>query len=223
MKLPTLNVDLAVNTKNFKRDLENLQTATGKAIGADKAGKGVGASAMNLLGGVSGLGAVGGPISAGYSAFKFAIDGSEKILMSFADSVENGKSAMEQFKLTGSTAGTGLSKTAAEKLAAGTDLANQFKDASSGWIDSFWAAGMDDQAKLGGALGLGTDIMHGLLAGTKAGVAGLGSILGGGGADYTESVMSDTWQQSYATAPKPKTDAERILELNTKVLRENLS
>lgn len=223
MKLPTLNVDLAVNTKNFKRDLENLQTATSKAIGADKAGKGVGASAMNLIGGAAGLGAIGGPISAGYSAFKFALDGSEKILMSFAESVANGKTALEQYAKTGSTAGTGLSLEAAQKLAAGDQLANQFKDASSGWIDSFWAAGMDQNGQLGGVLGLGTDVMHGLLAGTKAGVAGLGAILGGGDQMYTEGVVADTWNQSYAVAPKPPTDAERILALNTKVLRENLS
>lgn len=220
MKLPTLNVDLAVNTKNFKRDLENLQGAAAKAIGSDKASKGVGASALNLLGGSMGLGAIGGPISAGFSAFKFALDGSEKILMSFADSVANGKSAMAQFQATGTTAGTGLTLGAAQRLAASETLATQFKDSATGWIDSFWGNALQEDGTMGGPIGAVTDAMHGLLAGTKAGIAGLGAALGDKGAGDIGSAISETWAAAYAVPP---TDAERMLALNTKVLRENLS
>lgn len=220
MKLPTLNVDLAVNTKNFKRDLENLQGATSKAIGADKAGKGVGASALNLLGGAAGLGAIGGPISAGFTAFKFALDGSEKVLMSFADSVANGKSAMAQFQATGTTAGTGIGIGAAQRLAAADTLASQFKDSATGWVDTFWGNALQDDGTMGGPIGAVTDAMHGLLAGTKAGIAGLGAALGDKGGSDIGSAMSETWNAAYAVPP---TDAERLLALNTKILRENLS
>jgi hypothetical protein len=218
MKLPTLNVDIAVNTKNFKRDLEGLGKAASKAIGGPQAGSGVAGKAMDLIGNRVGISNLGGSMGMLYAGMKFTMDKAIALTESQANAISYGISAMEQYRSTGDIRSTGLDVAAASRLEAAQQIGIRKQEATSGYRENFWAASMGQDGQMGGVLGPISDFAEQLSRELKGSIVLAGGLLGGQG-----------WSESHRRADiafegvKPQTDAERILALNTKILRESLS
>jgi len=105
MKLPTLNVDVAVNTSSMKKDVaranKEIQQIGGKAL-AFTGGMGGKFGALGSLGGFAGTGAIGiGAIAAGIGLLSSAQD-------SFLSSLKEADSAVKSFAETGKTGGMNI-------------------------------------------------------------------------------------------------------------------
>lgn len=150
MKLPTLNVDVAVNTKTMKKGIaeanKNLEKVGKK--GLSLAGGGAGKlGSLAELGGGFGMGAigVGGIAVAAMAPFKAASMGIEML----AESTKRGEEAMRSFAegkgLTG-----GLDLGAASRLAAGAAEWKKSQESTKGVWDTFVAGLFEDTGELGG-------------------------------------------------------------------------
>jgi len=105
MKLPTLNVDVAVNTSTLRKDVaranKEIQQIGGKAL-AFTGGMGGKFGALGSLGGFAGTGAIGvGAIAAGIGLLASAQD-------SFLSSLKDADSAVKSFAETGKTGGMNI-------------------------------------------------------------------------------------------------------------------
>jgi hypothetical protein len=218
MKLPTLNVDIAVNTKNFKRDLEGLGKAASKAIGGPQAGSGVAGKALDLIGNRVGISNLGGSMGMLYAGMKFTMEKAIAMTQSQARAIADGITAMDQYRSTGDIRSTGLDVGAASRLESAKQIGIRKEEATTGYMANFWAASMGDNGQMGGVLGPISDFAEQLSREWKGTLALTGGLLGGQG-----------WSESHRRADvayegvKVPTDSERILALNTKILRESLS
>lgn len=196
MKLPTLNIDAKLNTRTAQKDAERLnkqlQQIGGKAT-AFAGGFGGKLGALGSLGGVTGTAFVGAGV--GIAAMTAGLKMNRAILNSFSESVKNGATLMDQFNQTGSFQGfqrAGVGEMFARRLEAALPSAQQFEAATSGFMDSFWAAAMDSQGNIGGVLGSVLRGSESAALGTKGAGALAGAILGGKDVDTarTEAVMA---------------------------------
>ena len=181
MKLPTLNVDVAVNTKTMQKGIADANKQLekvgkkGLAFAGGTFGK---IGSLAELGGGFGMGAIGagGLALAALAPFKTASFG----LNLLAESAKRGKEAMESFAegkgLTG-----GLDLGTASRLAAAEQRARADASAASGAgiIDTFMGAMMNEQGQIGGFAGLVRDWMNATAEGTKWLAAFTGGVLGG--------------------------------------------
>lgn len=144
MKLPTLNVDVAVNTSTMKKDIERANKQL-QSIG----GKGL-AFAGGSFGKIGSLGSMGGgfgsaAIAAGGIGLAVAAPfmAAARITDSFSEAMRNGQQAMESFAKTGKTGGMNIA--AAMPLAAAAEKTNELQKAGfwSGISEAFWAGGTD--------------------------------------------------------------------------------
>lgn len=179
MKLPTLNVDIAVNTKTMKKGIAEANKELekfgkkGLAFAGGTFGK---VGSLAELGGGLGMGALGvGGIGLAFAApFKLA----SMAVNQLAESARSGQEALRSFAegkgLTG-----GLDLGAASKLAASQPLAEQMMNLNKGWIDTFIAAGMNEQGQTGGLTGFLGDWAANIAEGGKWLSALFGAFLGG--------------------------------------------
>jgi hypothetical protein len=179
MKLPTLNVDVAVNTKTMQKGIaeanKNLEKVGKK--GLSFAGGGFGKlGGLAELGGGFGMGAIGigGIAMAALAPIKLA----SGVVDAFAASTKRGEEALRSFAegkgLTG-----GLDIGAASRLAAGAERERANQMATQGIFDTFVAAMTDEAGQVGGLAGVVKDWAQATAEGTKWLAAFTGGVLGG--------------------------------------------
>lgn len=187
MKLPTLNVDVAVNTKTMQKGIaeanKNLEKVGKK--GLSLAGGGAGKlGSLAELGGGFGMGAIGagGIAVAAMAPFKIA----SGYLDMLSESAKRGREAMDEFAQGKAMTG-GIDLGAASKLAAAGEKSTV---KTGGIIDTFMAGMMNEQGQVTGLAGLLKDWGELTVDGTKALAAALGGVLGGKDA-YEIEQMAD--------------------------------
>lgn len=203
MKLPTLNVDVAVNTKTMQKGVaeaqKKLQNIGGK--GAAFVGGGIGkVGALGSLGGGLGAGAIGmaGVAASVMAPFKlggFVVD-------SFAESTDRARKAVEAYEIDFTKNiydATGMTETFARRLAEGAEAAQQAAASQKGWMDTFWGAMSDEQGRLGGVGGFVAE-EYGVGGGetVKELLAFFGARLGG------KSLEESTIEAQMATSRAPQ-------------------
>ena len=157
MKLPTLNVDVAVNTKTMQKGVaeaqKKLQNIGGK--GAAFLGGGIGkVGALGGLGGGLGAGAIGAAGIAAAAMAPFKLGGF--VVDSFAESTDRARKAVEAYEndfTKNIYDATGVTETFARRLAEGAEAAQQAAASQKGFMDTFWGAMSDEQGRLGGVGG----------------------------------------------------------------------
>ena len=179
MKLPTLNVDVAVNTKTMQKGIAeaNKQLEKVGKKGLSFAG-GFGGKLGSLaeLGGGLGMGAIGagGIALAAMAPFKAAAF----VTDAFTESIRHGEEAMKSFAegkgLTG-----GLDLGTASRLAAGAQMDKANQMSTGGIWDTFIGSMMNEQGQVGGIAGAIKDWGQASLEGAKFLASVFGSILGG--------------------------------------------
>lgn len=224
MKLPTLNVDLRVNTKSMERDIAE----------ANKKMQQVGKKTLALGGGAFGkfgaLGEMGGAfgqasIIAGAVGLAAAapIMAANAIMESWNDAVKKGAETMKQFAEGKDIRAGGLSMPFAASLAAGQEAAAARQMATQGVMPSFWGAASNEFGQVEGVLGWITDWAQATGEGFKALVAGTGAFLGGqevGRAMDIATTRSVAGGQAYMTQEQLDRLASAVEKL-TKQQRES--
>lgn len=170
MKLPTLNVDVAVNTSTLEKDIaranKQIQQIGGKAL-AFTGGLGGKIGALGSLGGTAGTMAIGfGGIAAAFGAL-------DAVQNSFVSSLKDAESAVKSFSETGKTGGMNIvaAQILSEQSARMTEL--QKRGLFGGVGESFMAAAQGPQGNpfedfiqsLSESLRFGAGIAGGLLSG----------------------------------------------------------
>lgn len=237
MKIPTLNVDVKVNAKNLKRDVQKAVSGLGSSTGLSGAVGGTGASVGNAIGGTAaqmmGMGPImsgimGGLGSLGAAAFqagKLVIGFASGVLGQFTDSVRNGTAVMDKFRQMEDTRASGINIVAASRLASQANNAEAASGMTTGFMDTFLGAGMNAQGQQGGLMGWLTDWSRSTMEGVKTVAAVGGGLAGGKGWDdsWREADMatarSAAGAQAYATKAE-LAQQERQRMMLDKTLRE---
>lgn len=212
MKLPTLNVDVTVNTKTMQKGIRDaqkqLQTVgrQGLALGGGGFGKLGAAAGMAGAMGMGGAGSaaigVGGIVMAVLAPFK----GAELIVTSFADATKRGEEAMKAF--AEGKAMQGMDLGTAARLAAAAPGAELAGGSAKGMMDSFFGAMLDESGKMGGIAGLIKDWAELTVDGTKTLITAAGAALGGYGIDEQLRRADMATSRSAAGAQAYMTQAE---------------
>lgn len=212
MKLPTLNVDVTVNTKTMQKGIreaqKQLQTVgkQGLALGGGGFGKLGAAAGMAGAMGMGGLAAggigIGGAVMAALLPFK----GAEIIVTSFAEATKRGEEAMKAFAEGKPSAGVDLG--AAARLAAAAPAAELAAGSTKGIMDTFFAGMMDERGGMGGLAGLIKDWAELTVDGVKTVAAGTGALLGGVSDAEAQRRMDMATTRSAAGAQAYMTQAE---------------
>lgn len=180
MKLPTLNIDVAVNTGNLKKQINDAnKTLGGLAQRGASATGGFGGKFAGLGGGMgTGLGqfAIGASLIAAEIAAPFKV--SAMILDSMSASAEEARKSLTDLAAGKNTYGqTGVGGGLGARLAArSTDLTGS--GAGKGWMDAFWGGAANEFGQTGGIVG---DILDGAESVALTGkglMAALGALLG---------------------------------------------
>jgi hypothetical protein len=184
-KLPTLNVDVRVNTRTMQKDIDaankRLQNIGGKglAFAGGTAGK---LGSLGALGGSAGSAAIGAGAAALTAAAPFMI--ANRVIDSFSSSVQNATQFLEkqQSDMTlNAYRELGISQLFAERLAAAAETSDMLAASNKGMWDSFWAAAANDQGQVGGVMGSILDAAQSTMESLKTVIAGGGALLGGKG------------------------------------------
>lgn len=207
MKLPTLNIDVAVNTGNLKKQIADAnKTLGGLAQRGASATGGVGGKLAGLGGGMgTGLGqfAIGASLISAEIAAPFKV--SAMILDSMSASADEARKSLTDLANGKNTYGqTGVGGGLGARLASrSTDLTGT--GAGKGWMDAFWGGAANEFGQTGGIVG---DILDGAESVALTGkglMAALGAFLGGKegheiGRSYDMGSSSNVaQQQSYMT------------------------
>ena len=231
MKLPTLNVDVTVNTKTMQKGIreaqKQLQTVgkQGLALGGGgfgKLGAAAGMAGAMGMGGVASAGiGIGGAIMAILAPFK----GAEMVVTGFAAATKRGEEALNAFA-EGKALG-GIDPAAAMRLSAAAPAAQLQAQNTQGMFDSFVGAMMDEQGRMGGIAGLIKDWADLTVDGTKHLITAAGAALGGYGIEEQNRRGDMATSRSAAGAMAYMTTAEinalanaREAEKNRKAQRE---
>lgn len=182
MKLPTLNVDLKINAKNFKRDAAAAGKSAAGVIGLGGSKTGLGNALGSMLGsglGINGLSEAGTALQLGFKSAQFTVHTAQRIMSEFNASVHAGAAVMENFNQATDTRASGLNIVAASRLAAkeNSALGNEFQ--TGGLMDTFIGAGMGTEGQTGGIAGWMKQWAQDSLAGLKSVVAVGGGLAGG--------------------------------------------
>ncbi len=190
-KLPTLNVDVAVNTKTMQKGIadanKKLQQVGGKVLAA---GGGVGAKlgSFGSLGGSLGTAALvgGGILAAAMAPLKAA----QLMTRLFVDSVEDSKKALDAWN-TSAVAGakTGISRTVAERMVAQEERAASMGGAWSGLGTAFVGAAAGEGGQMAGVAGAVATWAEEMGRGTKTVLGFFGALAGGKNAAQAEVEM----------------------------------
>lgn len=223
MKLPTLNIDVAVNTKTMKKGIAeaNKQVQQIGSKGLSLAGGGLGKiGSLTSLGGGFGTGAiaVGGIAAAIIAPFKAAAF----VTDSFTESIRRGEDAMKSFAegkgLTG-----GLDLGTASRLAAGAEMDKANQMSRGGLWDTFIGSMMNEQGQVGGVAGLVKDWAQAAGEGAKFLASVAGGILGG----FDNQEIIDRADQAIsrsvggAQAYMTQSEIDRAARYDEKLLKAN--
>jgi hypothetical protein len=209
MKLPTLNVDLKLNSKNFKRDMANVGKGAAGVIGLGGGKAGLGNAVGSALGsglGIGGLGQAGAALQGVYKAGEFVIGTANKIMAEFNASVKSGSAVMRDFNDMTDTRESGLNVISASRLM-GQEEKMKGNEMSGGGslMDTFLGASMGTEGQTGGVIGFLQDWGQSTMEGVKSVVAFSGGIAGGKGIDASireadiATSASQGGAQAYAT------------------------
>jgi len=196
MRLPTLNVDVKVNTSTMKKDIERankqLQGIGGKA--AAFAGGGFGkVGALGSLGGAAGSLAIG---AAGLG-FAAAAPGmiAEKILGSFNSTMEEARKTLEEFAKTGKTS----SMTVTQALELGGDQPKPNEIAPPGFFEGIakgWANAVEEGGRASAVNEWASNLMKGIgWLGTAIG-GFAGGLSGDTAAQFADISIASTEQEA---------------------------
>jgi hypothetical protein len=180
-KMPTLNVDVAVNTKTMQKGIaeanKQLQQIGGKGLAA---GGGIAAKlgSFGSLGGGLGQAAlgVGGVALAAMAPFKAA----SMITRSYVGAVQDGINALEAWNKSAlDGVKTGIGRPIAERLALAESSAAAAAGTQEGFGAAFFGSAMNKEGELGGLVGLGATWAEEFARGAKQATGALGGLLGG--------------------------------------------
>ena len=161
MKLPTLNIDLSVNTASFTKKLRMASDDLAKF--GNKAAKIGGASLPGPLGALSKVGGVTGGIANAASFLAGGVQApfkiSDAIISTFNDAVSEATKTMELFAKGGDFGATGVNPALAERLmlAGEKEKLGAGIATDKGWWASGIAAATDENGDMGGILGFFKD------------------------------------------------------------------
>jgi hypothetical protein len=203
-KLPTLNVDVRVNTRTMQKDIDaankQLQNIGGKGL----------AFAGGTAGKIGSLGALGGgagsaAIMAGAAGLTAAAPfmAANRIIDSFSSSVEAARAALEK-NSADSTQTTwrqiGVVDQFAQRLAAASEFSAELEAKNKGFWDTFWASASNDQGQVGGIMGELLEGAGSAMDSLKQITAQFGATLGGKTAEQAriEGLMATAGQGASA-------------------------
>lgn len=236
MKLPTLNIDVAVNTKTMQKGIAeaNKKISGLSRQGLSIAGGAIGAPSFGAIGAISGaLGAAGltalaGSLTAlalpmaGLAAYVYSAN---KALETLAASTGRGASALDAMA-EGKPYG-GLDVGAAGRLAMAAPAAELQATSTKGIWDTFIASTMNAQGEMEGVFGLIGDWARLTSEGFKAAVAGAGAFFSGQTFEEQQRRMdmattrSAGGAQAYMTTEEINRQADFVaFERNRKAQRE---
>lgn len=236
MKLPTLNVDVAVNTKTMQKGIAeaNKKIAGLSKQGLSIAGGAIGAPSFGAIGAISGaLGGAGLTALAGslttlavpMAALAAYIYGANKALETLASSTGRGAAALDAMA-EGKPYG-GLDLGAAGRLAMAAPAAELQATSTKGIWDTFIASTMNAQGEMQGVFGLIGDWARSTSEGFKAAVAATGAFYSGQSFAEIERRMdqattrSAAGSQAYMTTTEINQQADFVaFERNRKAQRE---
>lgn len=207
MKLPTLNIDVAINTGNLKKQIANANKSLGDIGGRSARALGGGAGKLASLGGGMGTPfgqfAIGGALIAAEIAAPFKV--SAMILDSMATSADEARKSLTDLANGKNTFGqSGVGGALGARLAApSADMTGG--GAGKGWMDAFWGGAANEFGQTGGIIGDVLDGAESVALTGKGLMAALGALLGG--KDFNEvgrnydigSSANVAAQQSYMT------------------------
>lgn len=179
MKLPTLNIDLSVNTSGLQKKLAEAQADLNKF--GQKALK------VSAGGGLGMLGKMGGGLGAAATTLQLAGDVITKpfqlasmYMEAFAESVRKGSETMQLLAEGKDYRQTGLSIPLAANLAAAQErMAREQAKGGGSLLDTFFGAATDQYGNMGGVLGFLSDWASSIKENAKWAVAFAGAGLGG--------------------------------------------
>lgn len=205
MKLPTLNVDVAVNTAGMKKDIakanKELQTIGGKGL----------AFAGGSFGKIGSLGSLGGGMgSAAIAAggIGLAVAGPlmvmNRVVDAFSSSMKNGKDAVDAFAKEGKFQGMNIAMAIPLAMAAQRQP-QALQAGAGGFMDAFSYGAVNQYGQAGGLIGWFQDAMLSL----KGAAAYMGAVFGGlDEAEATRKFMVAS-SESQGAAMTFMTDTER--------------
>jgi hypothetical protein len=209
MKLPTLNVDLKLNSKNFKRDMANVGKGAAGVIGLGGGKAGLGNAVGSALGsglGIPGLSQIGSMYQGIYKAGEFVIGTANKIMSEFNASVKSGSAVMRAFNEMTDTRESGLNVISASRLMGHEEITKGNEMSGGGsLVDTFFGASMNTYGQTGGLLGDLEEWAKDSMDGVKAAVAFAGGMAGGKSIDESireadiATSASQGGAQAYAT------------------------
>ena len=227
MKLPTLNVDVKVNTASLKRDAEEAKKQL-QSIGAK--GAAFAGGSFGKIGALSSLGGAAGSMAIGAAGVGFAaaapVMAANAIIESFAAAVKAGTETMKSFAEGKDVREGGLSLPMASNLAAAGERNKAFQAAGGGSLfDTFLASSMNAQGQSGGIVGALETWAQSFRESLKYEAAWWGAILGNKDVFEAEKAGNIATAPSYAAAQAYMTAEEinriaREVEKLTKQVRE---
>jgi len=203
-KLPTLNVDVRVNTRTMQKDIDaankRLQNIGGKglAFAGGTAGK---IGSLGSLGGSAGSAAIVAGAAGLTAAAPFMA--ANRIIDSFSSSVEAARAALEKNSVD-STQTTwrqiGVVDQFAQRLAAASEFSAELEAKNKGFWDTFWASASNDQGQVGGLMGEIVEGAGSAMDSLKQITAQFGAVLGGKTAEQAriEGLMATAGQGASA-------------------------
>lgn len=236
MKLPTLNVDVAVNTKTMQKGIAeaNKKIAGLSKQGLSIAGGAIGAPSFGAIGAISGaVGAAGFTGLAGsltalalpMAGLALYISSANKALETLASSTGRGAAALDAMA-EGKPYG-GIDLGAAGRLAMAAPAAELQATSAKGIFDTFIASTMNAQGEMEGVFGLISDWARYTSEGFKAAVAATGAFYSGQSFAEIErradqaTTRSAGGAQAYMTTTEINQQADFVaFERNRKAQRE---
>lgn len=179
MKLPTLNIDVAVNTKTMQKGIAEAQKNLEKV---GKKGLGFAGGTFGKIGSLAELGGGFAPGAIGAGGLALAamapIKTAGYFMDTFNEAVKHGVDAMNTFARTGKMTGN-LDFGTASRLAAAQQMNDINQVAGGGFMDTFIGAAMNQQGQMGGLQGWIGEWKQATLEGTKWLSAFVGALVGG--------------------------------------------
>lgn len=185
MKLPSLNIDLSVNTATFSKKLSQASQDLQK-FGAKAATIG-GADLPGPLGRIAKLGGTSGGIASAASLFlggvQLPFKMADALLNAFGDSVKTATGVMEKFNAGQPLGATGLNPFLAANLAAAAGKQDIAAARQLGLTETFFGAATDEFGNAGGVIGFLMDWAASIRENAKFAVGFAGAALAGYGGD----------------------------------------
>lgn len=220
MRLPTLNVDVAVNTSGMKKDVaranKELQQIGGKGLA-------LAGGAFGKVGSLASLGGTMGSSAVALGGAALAVAGPimaiGRVTDSYLSAVKEAEGAMQSFAKTGKTGGMNIAA-AMPLAAAGAKMGElQKRPFFQGLGEAFFAGGSDIYGNQGGLLGFLQEIpllLKGMAAGYGAFYSGKGY-----GESYRQFMMHSSESQGGAMSFMTQDELKQLSRMMAEQTRTN--